>query len=63
MHCEIEYKQSLAEVPMADAERSNHGGSFRVRKIVGRADQIHKFFRKQTEVVAIKILARETKQG
>jgi lipopolysaccharide biosynthesis regulator YciM len=60
--CEIKYKQQSPEEAEADINLHNHGGCFRVRKIVGRADRIHQFLRKQKDVVAIKILAREANQ-
>jgi hypothetical protein len=63
MLCGIEYKQQPAEGTEADAHLLDHGGCFRVRKIVGRADRIHQFLRKQNDVVEIKIFGREAKQS
>ena len=52
MLCEIEYKQPSA------GEKSCDGDQFRIRKIIGRADRIHAWLKKQNDVAAIKIIVR-----
>ena len=62
MLCGIKYKQPVAGEAEANAHPNNQGGCFRVYKIVGRADRIHQFVRKQNDVAAIKIFAREARR-
>ncbi|HEY5041439.1 MAG TPA: hypothetical protein VIK53_05495 [Verrucomicrobiae bacterium] len=60
MLCEIQYKPQPTEGTAADAKLQDHGGSYRVCKIAGRADHIHQFLRNQKDVIATKIIVRET---
>jgi hypothetical protein len=62
MLCETEYKKQPTGM-FSDAILRNHGDCFRVRKIVGRADRIFRWLKKQNDVAVVRIIVRAPDQS